>query len=530
MMDMNNFFLKKICTVTVFLLMAQILGFAQEIKPEVEATAQVIDPLEELTAIISTMPYSMDPHTGTYHTEAQIQSALYEGLFTYSPDAGEPQMALATSFRISRDRLRWTFTLRDNAKWSDGSPITANDVKESWLNLLATEGAPYSSMLDVISGAKEFRIGTGSRDAVAIYVIDDTTLTVRLTEPTAHLAHLLCHNSTAVVKEDLSIYSGAFVLESMSRDTVVLSKNENYWDKENVKLEKIKIVQVEDEKETSYMFNTGAADWIIENADVNTVLNKAAIQIGAEFATLYLFFKNKGGFFDNELFRSALLEAVPWEQVRSGFIIPALTLVYPIPGYQQPNGYSYTDAKEAEILMRLARDELGIAQDEKIKLTFAIGEGMEYMRNIAQQLTEAWSPLGIEVVPLTVRGDYFGSIMAIDADLFMYNWIGDYGDPMAFLDLFRGDSSLNLSGWKNEKFDALLSQAAHADSGERLKLLSAAEQLLIDSAEIIPISHMVAVNIIELNAVGGWATNALNVHPFKFMFKRKVKQTLPGTI
>lgn len=519
---MNKFFFARKTFVALILAQAFAFSvFAQEEQP---------NSLAHLTVSISTMPYSMNPHEGTYHTESQIQTALYEGLFAYAPDASEPQNALATSYRISRDKLRWTFTLRENAMWSDDTKITASDVKEAWLDLIGTENAPYSSMLDVISGAKEYRTKTGAREDVAIFATDEKTLSVKLTEPVGHLPHILCHNSTAVVKKDLSVYSGPFVLDEITGDSITLLKNDKYWDAKNIKLEKISILQVEDEKEASHLFNTGDVDWIIENSDVSTVLNKNSVQINAEFATLYLFFKNKGGAASNALFRSALLEAVPWDEIRKDFMIPATTLVYPLPGYPTVTGYSYTDTTEAAALMQQARSEMGVSHDEKITLTLAIGDNMDYMRTITTLLNSAWKPLGVEVAPLTIHGDYFAAIPDVNADIFMYNWIGDFGDPTAFLDLFRGNSALNLSEWKNEKFDSLLFEAAHAETAERYKLLATAEQLLIDSAEIIPISHMVSVNVIDTSSVGGWTSNALNIHPFKFMFKRKVSQNLPGII
>lgn len=518
--------MRKIFTATIFVLGLQIIAGVSVFADNALET----EALDTLNVAISNNPYSLDPHLGTYHTEAQIQTGLYEGLFTYGSDATEPQPALASSFKVSRDKLRWTFTIRENAKWSDGTKITASDVRESWLRLLENKDAQYSSMLDVVSGAKALREGTGNRDDVAITAPNDTTLTVRLVEPTGHFAHLLCHNSMSAVKADLSIYSGPFILTEKNSKQIVLTKNSNYWDAENIKLEKINIHIEDDDEETAHLFNTGAIDWIIENANVGKIINRTSVQVSAEFATLYLFFKNRGSIFDNPAIRNALLEAVPWEQLRSGFIIPATTLIYPISGYPQVNGFTYTDSAEALELMRDARREAKIPLDEKFKLTVAIGEHMEYMRTIVELLNDAWQPLGVEVAPLNVRGDYFSAISVVDADIFMYNWIGDFGDPIAFLELFRGNSTLNMTGWQNADFDKLLSESAYAEGIERYKILAQAEQILIDSGEIMPISHMVSVNVLDLNSINGWTQNAINVHPFKFISKNKTTKKIPGVI
>ena len=91
---------------------------------------------ENFTIIMSENNLNLDPHTSSLSSEAQIFTGLYEGLFSYDPSSLEPNYALATNYKISRDKKRWTFTIRDNAKFSDGTPITAYSVKDSWLALL----------------------------------------------------------------------------------------------------------------------------------------------------------------------------------------------------------------------------------------------------------------------------------------------------------------------------------------------------------------------------------------------------------
>ncbi|MBR7064693.1 MAG: peptide ABC transporter substrate-binding protein, partial [Treponema sp.] len=137
------------------------------------------DPLLQKSFTIVDAPhqYDLNPHTASYSSEAQILTNIYEGLFSYHPATLEPQYALATSHRISRNKLRWTFTLRENARFSDGFPLTAHDVKEAWLNLLAEKNAPYASLLDIIQGAAEYRNGKGLRSNVSISALNDTTLT-----------------------------------------------------------------------------------------------------------------------------------------------------------------------------------------------------------------------------------------------------------------------------------------------------------------------------------------------------------------
>lgn len=104
---------------------------------------------------------NLDPHTSAYVFEAQILNGVYEGLFSYNAATLEPDNALAQEYRISRDKLRWTFTIREGAKTSSGKIIDAQTIKDSWLDLIANKSAYYSSLLDVIKGARDFRLGKG---------------------------------------------------------------------------------------------------------------------------------------------------------------------------------------------------------------------------------------------------------------------------------------------------------------------------------------------------------------------------------
>ena len=130
--------------------------------------------------------YDLNPHTASYSSESQILSSLYEGLFSYDPVTLVPKNALSVCYSISRIKKRWTFTLRKNAKFSDGSPITAQDVCDAWLDLLAEPRAPYSSMFDIIEGAGAYRSGKGKRNAVGIRALSDTTLVVELASPVGY--------------------------------------------------------------------------------------------------------------------------------------------------------------------------------------------------------------------------------------------------------------------------------------------------------------------------------------------------------
>ncbi len=485
------------------------------------------------TIVCSPLDYNLNPHTATYSAEAQILTGLYEGLFSYNPVTLEPDCAIAESFRTSRDKRRWTFILRADAAFSDGARITARDFAESWLDLLSDPAAPYSSLLDIVRGAREYRTGRGAREDVAITAADDSTLKVQLTSPTPHLPKILCMTAFAAVNKNPAVSSGPFYLAERTGDTFTLRKNPNYHDRQNTRLEQITIVQRADGAESAHLFNTGEADWISGAGDVSKILLKDSVHIAAEFATEYLFFKINGradSVWSRADFRAALLEAVPWDELRAGLFVPAATLVYPLHGYPSVQGYSYTDPDEAASLMKKAREDASVPADEKLSLVFAVS-GSEFMTKEAEILRKAWEPLGVDLETVEIPvGQYLAGIPDTAADLFSYTWIGDFADPVAFLELFRGGSTLNVTGWSDGEYDRLLGEAAFLTDEKRLDTLAQAEQRLLDSALILPIQHPVSLNIIDLNSCGGWASNSFDIHPMKFLYRKKAPPLIPNIV
>lgn len=474
----------------------------------------------------------MNPKTATYTAEAQLFTGLYEGLFSYDPINLNPLPAICSSYKISRDKKRWTFTLRSNAKFSDGTEITAESVRKSFLDLLSTKNAPFASLLDCIEGAQEFREGKAAAEDVRIDTRDDHTLVIRLKEPMAHLAKILCHHAFTVVPDNKNVYSGPFILEKKEGQEIQLRKNENYWDKDNVKIPGINILLSDDAGENSYLFNLGQTDWITGNADISKILNKQSVQAGAEFGTMYFFFKLENEPWNHEEFRNALLEAIPYDRLREGCNFKAETFINPLSGYPAVSGISDWDLEDAKILMKEAKEKYGIPQDRKLEIIFGASENST-MKRWLDILTEAWAPLGVELkVEYPKTGNYIAEIPEWKADIFYYTWIGDFADPLAFLELFRGDATLNVSNWKNEEYDAFIAEALRQTNKEdQYRLMAKAEQILLDSGMVIPVLHPVSMNLLDLNSIGGWQINLLDIHPLKYLhIKETPKTRIPNLI
>ena len=475
--------------------------------------------------------YNLNPHTSAYVSESQILVGLYEGLFSYDPITLDPLYAIAKNYRLSRDKKRWTFELRDDAKFSNGNPITAHDVKESWLRLISNPQAVFSSLFDIIKGSKEYRLNKATEDEVGIYIVDDYTITVHLKSPASHLPKILCMPAFSVIDFTNGAFSGPYLLKTIDQNTIVLEKNPFYYDYDKIDLKTITFILCNDGKENTYLYNTGKADWLSDDYEAKSIIKSEDIRISAQFGTQYFFFKlNENSPLNCVTLRQALLEAAPWKTLRERTYVPATTFVYPLAGYPAVEGYVFTDTQNGILLAKDARKEMSLNEDEIITINFAIPD-YEFYKKLAQALKEAWSPLGInlEITPVP-SSLYLDSIEITNYDLYTYTWIGDFADPLAFLELFRSNSNLNVSKWSSSEYDNLLDQAALFTDENHAKLLAKAEQLLLDSAMVLPIQHPVSANVINLEAIGGWSINSFDIHPLKWLFKRETQDSIPNVV
>ena len=486
--------------------------------------------LNKLTIVEAVHQHDLNPQTTSYSSDAQILSGLYEGLFAYEPASLSPEYAIAVDYRISRDKKRWTFTINPNACFSNGEKITAASVRDSWLNLLANPDAPYASLLDVVQGAAEYRNGLCSAEEVGIYANSEESLSIHLVQPANYLPKLLCHSAFSVVHRSPTVYSGPFYLDDMEDGYYKMKKNPYYWDKDNVKLDEICFFQSDDSVENAFYFNTGMADWVTASVDTAKLLDTSAFTFNAEFATCYFFFKNTSSIWNKIEFRNALFEAIPWDILRKDYYVGAKTFVYPLVGYPEVDGFSYTDLEEAKKLMAEARKKNDIPQDTIIPLVMEIPENNFSGEKLAA-LSDAFASLGVELrIRQKKSYEYFSGVKKSDAQLFVYTWIGDFADPLAFLELFRGGSTLNDSGWSNKEFDSLIDKAAECTEEERYRLLAQAETILLDDYIVIPVHHPVIYNVINKNVVGGWSENAFDYHPLKYLYKKTEKSTVKNIV
>lgn len=506
----------------------------KETKPEEEAPSAEGEAKGDEPAVFSyciTPPeISLDPiHTFT-STEAQVYTALYEGLVTYHPFTLEPLPGIADRWTISEDGKTYTFHIRENALYSNGEPVLAGHLRDTWLTLLdPDEKAEYGSSIDMIKNARAYRTGQlDDPSLVGIRVEDEHTLKVELEHPAAHFLKVLCHHSFAPVhpkmlggipSEDPAglISNGPFYIAEKGPDFLSLKKNLLYWDKENVKLDEIRIVYNDDPVEVTDLFNRGKLQWVDGNVNVDQLNNKAAVVVNPLFSTSYFFFFTGRTVFADPGVRRAIALLFPWEKIRSSeyMYLSTDSLVPTFGSYPRVEGIAAQDVEGALELL----DEIGFPKGKGLPdIRISVPEGEE-SRRIASLMEEAvethlQTKLIVEEHPFY---EYYEILKTKPFTIGTLNWIGDYADPLTFLQMWTGDSSLNLSEYRDEDFDRMILESMSKKGEERYELLAEAEKHLLQGAVVMPIKNSPAFNIIDMQSIDGWFPNPLDIHPFKYL-------------
>jgi peptide/nickel transport system substrate-binding protein/oligopeptide transport system substrate-binding protein len=325
----------------------------------------------------------------------------------------------------------------------------------------------------------------------------------------------------------LPVSNGPFYIEEINDDHILLLKNPDYWDARRVSLNKLTIKYTENGPEATAMWNSGEARWIHGDVDISALTDRSGIEVNAMFATHYYYIRSVRKPWNDFRLRRALSLVLPWAKMREGHMLPAKTLIYPIPEYPALEGLEENDVEEAKRLVSEAGYTNGIGLPE---LVIRITPSQEAER-VAHLMAEAWyTILGIQVrIDVVPYRQYFESLKRDDYDVGSTTWIGDFADPYTFLQMWRRDSNLNDAHHNDSDYEALMEKSMTEEGKKRWETLAEAEKLLLSRGSVLPISYSPALNIIDMNEIDGWYPNVLDIHPFKYMFI-KTRRPLPGVI
>ena len=528
----------------ILLLCILILGFtvisAQTGEDGEQDFAEMRPPVvdrSELTVVFSNFNVELDFRKSYFASEAQIFTAIYEGLFSYHPLTLEPVPALAERWELSEDKRQWTFTIRRNARYWNGDPVRAQDFRAAWLSTLEpARESPYSSLFDVIEGARDYRNGLEKDPGkVGILAPNDRTLIVKLNSPASFFPAMLCHHSFSPIHhsmlrmEDWSrnrpVSNGPFRISSINEDSIVLSKSSRYWDQSNVALEKITVKFSENADDASHLWNSGEARWIAGEVNLDALTDRSGIEVNVMFATHYYFIRGEEKPWNDKRICRAMALVLPWEEIRGNYYLPTETLIFPVAGYPEVKGISESDYEEAKGLMAEAGFKDGIGMPE---LVIRLTPSQDAQR-VGSLMAVAWKEiLGLNVRVEVIPYDrYFQSMKESGYIIGSSTWIGDFADPYTFLQMWRRDSNLNDARLDDSEYEELIEKSMMEEGNVRMATLAKAEKLLLDRGAVLPIFYHPALNVVDTGELDGWYTNALDIHPFKYLSFRAYRP-LPG--
>lgn len=485
----------------------------------------------------------LDPQRGTGIDQQAVAAALFEGLVREDARDLHPVPGVAERWDVSDGGLRYVFHLRADARWSDGSPVTAEDFVASWRRILSPAlGAENAGLLFVLKGAEPFhRAAGGDFSQVGARARDPHTLEVTLAHPTPYFLSLLCNMAWMPVpvktieahggfttrendwaKPGTLVGDGPFVLRSWRPDQEIdVEKSPTYWDAPQVRLRAIHFFPMDSPDASERAFQAGQLH-LIDALPPDRIgwyrrNDPRVLRLDPYLATYFYRINVRRPFLSDPRIRRALALAVDrhaiCDRILQGAQQPAYALTPPgMEGYAA-DPVLRTDFGEARRLLAQAGHPGGRGLPA-FTLSF---NSSELHRSIAEAVQETWRrELGVNVV---LRNEENTTLLADEGlgtyDIVRSSWVADYPDPSAFLDIFRSDSGNNRTGWSSPAYDALLDRAAATpDPAERRALLRQAEDLLLTAAPLIPIYYYTHIFLIR-PSVQGWYPTLLDHHPYQ---------------
>lgn len=489
-------------------------------------------------------PTSFDPPVGFDAVSWSGLNNLMEGL-TRLDESHTPQPAIAEDWDVSEDGKTYTFHIRENAKWSNGDDLKASDFVFAWKRALDPELAASSAFLGyLIEGAEAYNSGTGSADAVAVKAVDDKTFEVTLTSPQAYFLNIISLPTFFPINEKVAtenpewfaesesfVGNGPFNLTEWEHDShFVMEKNDQYWDAENVKIDKIHWAMVDDPNTEYQMYQAGELD----SSNIPPELSEQLFEEGdveiVDQAGLYFYrFNVTKEPFQNKNIRKAFALAVDQQQivdyVTKGQEEPAYGFVSP--GFPDANGQDFressgdllkTNVEEAKELLKKGMEEEGYETLPEVTLTYSSTETHKVMAEAIQPMFK--EVLGVDVKLQSVESSVFSEEQTeLKYQLSRSSFLNDFADPINSLESFQTGHSMNRTGWSNAEYDKLIQDAKkESDEAKRFEMLYQAEKILMDEAPIFTV-HFYNQTFLQNEAVTGVVRHPVGYVEFKWADK-----------
>ena len=449
---------------------------------------------------------------------------VYEGLYRLD-EKSSPQPAGAQELaKVSEDGLTYQLKLREDAKWSNGDPVVAADYVYGWQRTVDPKtAAEYAYLFEVVKNGAEVTAGKMAPSELGIQAVGDHELEITLAKTTPYFDYLLAFpaffpQNQATVEaygkeyaqtSDKAIYNGPFTLteyDGSGADTQwSYTKNDQYWDQANVKLDKINVNVVKEAPTALNLFQDQQADDIILSGELaQQMANDPKLVIEKDARTVYLEFNQRKADspYRNANLRKAISTAIDREALVSNILNDGSIVASGI----IPEGMSFSPkdnqdfSKENQSLLKYKKDQARSywekAKKELNLTTFSVdivADDTDSTKKIVEYIQSeleknlAGIKVTVSTVPFSVRLDRGNRG---DFEMILGGWGADYTDPSSFLDLFVTDNSYNRGRYSNRSYDKLVTAADSTDAADpekRWQDMVAAEQILMEDMGIAPI-------------------------------------------
>ncbi|MGK3372677.1 oligopeptide ABC transporter substrate-binding protein OppA [Citrobacter youngae] len=475
---------------------------------------------------------SLDPHKIEGVPESNISRDLFEGLLISDVD-GKPSPGVADKWE-NKDFKVWTFHLRKDAKWSDGTPVTAQDFVYSWQRLANPNTAsPYASYLqyghivnidDIIAGKKPVT-------DLGVKAIDDHTFEVTLSEPVPYFYKLLVHSSLSPVPKAVVekfgekwtqpaniVSNGSYKLKDwVVNERIVLERNTHYWDNAKTIINQVTYLPISSEVTDVNRYRSGEIDMTYNNMPIELFqkLKKEIpneVHVDPYLCTYYYEINNQKAPFNDVRVRTALKLALDRDiivnKVKNQGDLPAYSFTPPYTDgakLVEPEWFKWSQEKRNEEAKKLLA-EAGFTAEKPLTFDLLYNTS-DLHKKLAIAAASIWKKnLGANVklenqewktfLDTRHQGNY---------DVSRAGWCADYNEPTSFLNMVLSDSSNNTVHYKSPAFDKLIADTLKAtDDAQRSELYSQAEQLLDKDSAIVPVFYYVNARLVK-PWVGGYS-------------------------
>ncbi|MEX6508211.1 peptide ABC transporter substrate-binding protein [Jiella sp. M17.18] len=487
---------------------------------------------------------SLDPQKVSGTWEDRVEGDIFEGLMTEDA-AAKPVLGIAKSYDVSDDGLTYTFHLRDDAKWSDGVPVTAGDFVYAFRRLMDPKtAAEYAYIQYPIKNAEAINKGKiKDFSQLGVTAPDDKTVKITLEHPTPYFLGLLTHYTAYPlpkhlidkvgddwVKIDNIVTDGPYKpVEWVPGSHVLTAKNDQWYDVKDLKIDGVRFLSMEDVSAGFRRYQAGEIDWMADYPhDQFAYIQKNMPGQGhfTPYAGLYYYvFNTTKPPFDNAKVRQALSMAVYREVIGPKVLSSGEPAAF---GWVPPGMNNYPDkgaelswAKEpypqrVEEAKKLLK-EAGYGPDHPLNVTLRYNTSDNHKR-IAVAIAAMWKPLGVNVELMNSEVKvHYAALREGDFQVARAAWIADFNDPVNFLDLLKTGVEMNYGRWSNQKYDALLDKASTMlDLKARADVLKQAEGIALEDDAALPIYYYLTSDVVSPK-LHGFVDNVFDKHRTRYM-------------